>query len=613
MSYVVHVFAHEPPSTLDEAVALVERLSGQRAAPNPRFSELARALIARFPSEVGGQPPRQELWLEDVPDGDTGVSAVYSLGLSGAGIQRLLPALVSQALRLGLCVLDEQSARCYVPDAWALTEDGRRRLNFQAPPPAPADESVVPAELTVGWVCRRLLAVVGSALATEGFVGRLQDRGQGVAFCRSTEAGLQHLWLGIRESVGIEVTLMAELEPELPYALHRACLQQVKISCKVFAHHALQPHQTYHDRGKSPDELHGYTFALSPKDFDAQTRALVDCLRDEYLPLLKACSDLPGIVRTAQNPVGLPGRLEPSRAWLALVHWAALDDVQAFAQAVTARHFADKPRMAGFMQRSARRMAALPELRGAWHPPAVWRAVPTPADEAQGEEFWALAWPRLRALAQARGFAPSEPEPGYFRLERRLPEVRQWIQFVLLKRGTSSVSCELGLSTPPLHERWKALLAPFGQGTSPRGKPFAECGLLPASLDAFDVDRNDLGFGTDRRDYLADRVVSAEQALVQVIERIFDPARTLAGVAAMLEPLDPRDYTKGKAQAGDFERWACWLLLAGEHRPELVADLAALARSYFDAPRGMYGSYYKEEHEAVGRLADEALRLAGQG
>jgi hypothetical protein len=43
-------------------------------------------------------------------------------------------------------------------------------------------------------------------------------------------------------------------------------------------------------------------------------------------------------------------------------------------------------------------------------------------------------------------------------------------------------------------------VAPFGQGKLPRGEPFAECNLLPARLDAFDIDRNDLGFGTDRRD-----------------------------------------------------------------------------------------------------------------
>ena len=176
--------------------------------------------------------------------------------------------------------------------------------------------------------------------------------------------------------------------------------------------------------------------------------------------------------------------------------------------------------------------------------------------------------------------------------------------------GMAATGFSIHLGTPTLHARWKTLLAPFGEGRSPRGVPFAECNLLPDRLDDFDIDRNDLGFGTDRRDFLTDRVDSAERALAQVFERIFDPMQTLAGVAALLQPLDPKLYRKGDAKGGDFERWACWLLLAAEHRPELVADMATLARSFFDAPRGMYGTYYKDEHEAIQRLADEALRLA---
>ena len=617
MSYVVHVFEHAPPATLGEALAVFERLSGVRTAANAKFARLARALIQRFPSEVGGQAPLRPLWVESVPDGDTGGSAVYSLGLYDGGIQRLLPALVSEALKLGLCVLDEQAARCYVPDAWALTEDGRRRLSFQAPPPPPADETTVPAELTPDWVCRRLLAVVGAALAPEGFVGRVRGRSEGVSFSRSTEAGLQHLWLGVREQMAIDVTLRAELEPELPYALRRACLQQFKVSCQVLAHPALPPHQSYSDRGKSLDDLDGYyTITMESRPFDAQARAIVTCLRDEYLPLLKACSDLPGIVRTAQDPGDLPGRLLVSRVLPALVHWAGLADVQDHAEALAERLLAspkDKRSEAALMRRSARRLAALPVLRGAWRPPTVWRALPTPADEVQGAEFWTLAWPRLLTLAQARGFAPSEPEPGSFRLERQLPDVRQWVQFTLLKRDIISVSFSIHLGTPTLHARWKTLLAPFGGGRSPRGVPFAECNLLPDRLDDFDIDRHDLRFGTDRRDFLADRVDSAERALAQVFDRIFDPMQTLAGVAALLQPLDPKLYKKGDAKGGDFERWACWLLLAAMHRPELVADMATLARRFFDVPRGMYGTYYKDEHEAIQRLADEALRLAGQG
>ena len=610
MSYVIHVFEAAPPSGLGEALAQFERLSGQQAPPNPAFVRLAQTLIARFPSEVGGQEPLHPLWLETVPDGDTVGSAVYSLGLHDGGLPRLLPALVSEALKLGLCVLDEQAGRCYVPDAWVLTDSGRHRLRFQAPPPPPADDTVVPADLTAVWICRRLLAVLGAALAPEGFVGSVGGRGESLTFTRSTAAGLQHVSLGV--SHDIDVNLSASLEPELPYELHRACLAQNRIVCRVGAHAALQPYQEYGESQRPVEDRFGFTISMSPKGFDDQAGAIVRCLREEHLPLLQACSDVPGILRTIQDPGALPGRLDFSRAWLALVHWVGTDDVQPCAEAAIERHIAPKPRNAPFaalVRRSARRLAARPLLRGTWRPPAVWRRLPGPADEASAPEFWALAWPRLLALAQAQGFVLSEPEPHYHRLERLLPEVRQWVQF---RMDGQAAKFEMHLGTPALHTRWKALLAPFGEGRSPRGHPFHESNLLPDRLDEFDIDRNDLSFGTDRRDFLADRVRSAELALAQVIERMLDPTRTLAGVATLLKPLDPALFKKGDAQGGDFERWACWLLLAADHRPELVADMATLARSHFDVPRGMSGTYYKSEHKAIQRLADEALRRAAR-
>lgn len=64
----------------------------QPASPNPKVVKLAQALVARFPSELGGQQPRHTLRLEDLPNGVTGGSDVYSLGLHDDGIQRLLPA-----------------------------------------------------------------------------------------------------------------------------------------------------------------------------------------------------------------------------------------------------------------------------------------------------------------------------------------------------------------------------------------------------------------------------------------------------------------------------------------------------------------------------------------
>lgn len=610
MSYVIHVFAATPPSTLGEALAQFQRLPEQQAPPNPRFVQLAQALIARFPSEVGGQEPLHPLWLEAVPDGDTDGSAVYSLGLYDGGIERLLPALVSEALKLGLCVLDEQAGRCYVPDAWVLTESGRHRLKFQTPRRPPADEAVVPETLTAVWVCRRLLAVLGAVLAPEGFAGSIRGRGESVTFTRSTEAGLQHVWLGV--AYDADVSLSASLELELPYELHRACLLQHRITCRVDAHTALQTYQEYHERRRPVEDRFGFTISMSPKEFDAQTLAILSCLRDEYLPLLKACSNVSGILRTAQDPDTLPGRLVVSRAWLALVHWVGTDDVQTYAEGVIERHITPKPKdasLAVLMRRSARRMAALPTLRGTWRPPAMWRPLPAPADESPAPEFWALAWPRLLARAQAQGFVLSEPEPRYYRLERLLPEVRQWVQF---RMDGQAATFEMHLGTPALHARWKALLAPFGEGRSPRGGPFHESNLLPDRLDEFDIDRNDLVYTADRRDFLPDRVRSAEVALTHVIERMFDPTRTLAGVAALLKPLNPAMFKKGDAKGGEFELWACWLLLSAEYRPELVADMATLARSYFDVPRGMSGTYYKDEHEAIKRLADEALRLAAR-
>ena len=152
MSYVVHLFEHPGAATLEEATALHGRLSATAAAPNAKFLALAQALIKRFPVEVGGTVDGQPLWLESVPDGETGGTAVYSLGLYDGGQTQLLPALVGLALPMGLCVYDEQAGRCYLPGGWALTVEGRRPLRPRATPVA-SMPAAVSAPSTCSTAC----------------------------------------------------------------------------------------------------------------------------------------------------------------------------------------------------------------------------------------------------------------------------------------------------------------------------------------------------------------------------------------------------------------------------------------------------------------------------
>lgn len=618
MSYVVHLFQHPGPATLDEAVAVHEQLSGTQAAPNPLFAQLAQALIKRFPSEVGGLPPLEDLWLEEVPDGLTGGSAVYSLGVYGAGLTHLMPAMVSEALRLGLCVLDEQAGRCYVPDAWVLTHTGRQRLKLKPPASTPVAAGVAPDPLTMAWTRQRLLAVLGPAMAEAGFVGRIRTRPSGVTFIRSTAGGLQDVQLDVSDRYHIGVTVYGGLEPEIPHALSRAA-SEYHIMCQPHHHRALLPFQ---GAGPSIGTRGPFDVIQTTVQDGAQLEALAlalgECLRDEYLPLLDACADLPGIVRAERMADTLTGRLRASRVLPALVHWAGLGDVRDYAEDLIQRRLPNTPQTAGMailMRRTAQRLHALDSLRGTWSPPTRWRAVPTPDDVLMHPALNDLLLPRIRAVAERCGFVMHEPEPRIHRFERIDPDVHQWFDLRLEpdSDGKAGGNFVFGLSTPSLHLRWKALLAPFGSGRTPRGGTWSEGNLFPATLDVFDIDRWDFRLGRIRPDRLEEHLAGTETALALLIERAFDPARTLAGVASQLQAQNPDLFKKGDAKSGDFERWACWLLLAGEFRPDLVEDYVFLARRYFDVPRGMYGTYYKEEHTAMLALADEALRLAAAG
>ena len=337
MSYVVHLFEHPGPATLDEATAVHSRLSATAAPPNPKFAQLAKALVQRFPVEVGGSVGGLPLWLESVPDGDTGGSAVYSLGVYDGGLTHLLPVLVGLALPMGLCVVDEQAGRCYLPGGWALTVRGRHPLRPRAEPVAAAPAAgAAPTPLTMAWVNKRLREALGPALAQAGFTPF--DVLHSLRFTRATEAGLQHIHLSMKMHHDTLVLWpSAALEPELPHALYRP-VRLEELRCQPHDHSALAAH------GMTLEKPHwgpGLAYCTLSLDTGPEVEALLPVLRGfvqaTYLPLLQACRDVPGIVRACLAPQDLPAYPVLDRVALALLHWTGQADVQAVLQAEEAR------------------------------------------------------------------------------------------------------------------------------------------------------------------------------------------------------------------------------------------------------------------------------------
>src|SRR6187551_409586 len=112
-----YIFEH--PSFVDVHDALRQsRLYGFRyRAEHLKYKALCEALAQRAPAHILAEGLANPL--EKVADN----SALYILRLTAKGREQLLPILLTEALALGFCVLDDHLGQCHIV-AGVWTVDG---------------------------------------------------------------------------------------------------------------------------------------------------------------------------------------------------------------------------------------------------------------------------------------------------------------------------------------------------------------------------------------------------------------------------------------------------------------------------------------------------------
>jgi hypothetical protein len=568
MSYVIHIFEHAGPATLAEADALHEQLSSTRASANPKFIQLAKALIKRFPHEVGGGEDGRANWMEDVPDGLTGGSAVYSLGLYDGGITQLLPAIVSVALPLGLCVYDDQAARCYVPGGFVLTHSGKRALG-RAAPPEPTTPTVQKylEPYTTEWTVQRIFKGVGAGIAHTGFVGRVS--GSRVTFSRVTDAGLQHFGLTVSREVQVAPSVL--LAPLLPHALYRMVRPGRTISCFASAGVALKPFNSKPNEVLKPGEHRWFKLNGSSK-MDELAQALVQFFLEEHLPLLDACRDVPGIVRHERDRPALAAYVDGNRTVLALAHWLGQEDVVTYAEGLVERAGPEWGwgRGADIALECAQKLAALKQYKGAWRPlPAPCR-LPTVQDALTQAELAKALLPVVQAVAVDHGFSQRDLGNGSYCFERHSAQVRQYITVSL--NGDSSkdarVPIDFEWDSPLLQKHWKSVLAAEAQEGASLSVWEQKVKWDTIDFSPHGIDPDDINISIERRDELPDYLREFQTALGQVIIELLDPALTLPGLAAQLWDPSRESLMVSTYRTPGLTKFATQATLAGAFRPD---------------------------------------------
>lgn len=169
MSYVLHLWdaqEAEAPADVRGALAIVERLRARQPARRA-FPGLARRLTARYPcitSEAARAISELEwAWSDGPLDGGTD-SAVYSIGLSTAMVDEVLPFVVREANALGIAVLDPQGGQAHLP--------GGQVLGHGAQPQWQPDQEFDPADRDLA---RIVLERLTPLLAPQGFKPRRSD------------------------------------------------------------------------------------------------------------------------------------------------------------------------------------------------------------------------------------------------------------------------------------------------------------------------------------------------------------------------------------------------------------------------------------------------------
>ena len=364
MSYVIHIWEEAAPKSLQQADQLHERLAGTAAPANPKFLQLAQALVSRFPAEVGGRGEGEDHWVESPPDGRT-ETRVYSLGLYDAGAEQLLPVLVETATALGLTVYDDQAGCAWLPGGWVLDEEGRHR---RAPEPEPSE---APLLLSVARARALFKTLVLPALSTHGF--KMEAHRLGLSFTRQRAVGEQRLMLELRDAGGwMDIKPSTVLYPALPPAINALIGPGVggRVDpVSIHARHcrALVPFARPAWEGEAPD--YPVFTVTGEKQAEAFAHAYLLHLQDTWLPLLDAMPDAPGLLDCDRRPEAFGVRFGSSYSTLALAYWVGVADFDTFVAEHAARLGRAYPGLTGLVRGlndTTEKIKARPDLFGTY-------------------------------------------------------------------------------------------------------------------------------------------------------------------------------------------------------------------------------------------------------
>jgi len=349
MSYVIHIWEHEVPQSMAQALQLHERLL-ESAGPPPtaRFAALLARLVRRFPAEVGGVEADEPTWVEPAPPRVDTEGAVLSLALYGEGPRRLLPVLIDEADALGLTVLDDQAGCLYLP--------GRRQLDMDgiSGRPAAAEQPVTePERLTPRKIAACVRSQLQGPLARHGFE-LAEGSSTGSVFRRRTPAGLQGIHIHRANEVW-QHFFYCSLTPTLPPDVAAVVALAPDIRLHVPVHAALQGFQRF--------DVSGYfdAFAASTAaELDLLLAAVLVSIESQCLPALDACVTVEGLLEFDEKAGASGVHLDDSIVWLALNHVTGREEMATLIQRQLAKSNHDRGRNR-ILHLIATRLTALPK------------------------------------------------------------------------------------------------------------------------------------------------------------------------------------------------------------------------------------------------------------
>jgi hypothetical protein len=309
MSYVVHVWEHAEPRTLQAADSIHNSLAGQSSRPNPKWRLLGERVEARL-AELGTP-------LEEWPDGSPPdpAHAERTLPVLIDLNDQLLGVLVEIANSLGMSVYDDQAARLYLPFGYVLTWEGLRRLEVAPPKIVVGDLDDIMGACERAWAPR--FAAHGYQFGRKPFDER--DRAHILLAERAVPAGKQIVevrFLTDQKANTIDANVYVGTSLELP-ALALAAAQgisRIEIRGKELRGLSALLVTMYEGRemlsigGRLRSRLHA----------DRLIDGLFEYYEQEVGPALEAMREPAGVLRVVLGEEDVPAQARNSRAALAL-------------------------------------------------------------------------------------------------------------------------------------------------------------------------------------------------------------------------------------------------------------------------------------------------------